>query len=363
MPITSTIWSIEPHTAMKHEILRQYLKAWLPILSRNNSRIIYIDGFAGPGEYSGGEPGSPIIALETTIEHSLHLHERPVEFVFLFIEKDKARADHLRMVIEKRFPIIPKNFIYHPLHADFKQQMTDLLKDLESENLNLAPTFAFLDPFGYGALPFDIIARIMRFRKCEVLINFSYNSINRFIEAKDSREETFDEFFGITDWRAIRQITDSSERLKRLTELYTSQLKTIAKFVRSFEMDDISGNVAYYLFFASNNINGLKYMKQAMSKVDPRYSYHFSDTTAGQRYLIEFDSKRGKESQADCIYSQFKGNTVTPEIIEEFVIAESPFPQLWKRDSLKVLERRNLIEVEGRSRRGTYPPGCRIRFR
>jgi len=59
-----TIWPIEPHTSAKHQILRKYLDAWLPILGRHNSRIVYIDGFAGPGEYSGGEPGSPIIALE-----------------------------------------------------------------------------------------------------------------------------------------------------------------------------------------------------------------------------------------------------------------------------------------------------------
>ena len=59
-----TIWPIEPHTAAKHQILRKYLDAWLPILGTYNNRMLYIDGFAGPGEYTGGEPGSPIIALE-----------------------------------------------------------------------------------------------------------------------------------------------------------------------------------------------------------------------------------------------------------------------------------------------------------
>src|SRR5215475_1669133 len=59
-----TIWPIEPHTSAKHQILRNYLDAWLPILGKYNRRIVYIDGFSGPGEYAGGEPGSPIIALE-----------------------------------------------------------------------------------------------------------------------------------------------------------------------------------------------------------------------------------------------------------------------------------------------------------
>ena|SRR5579872_2122249 len=40
----------------------QVLDAWLPILGTYNKRIIYIDGFAGPGEYAGesrARPSSP----------------------------------------------------------------------------------------------------------------------------------------------------------------------------------------------------------------------------------------------------------------------------------------------------------------
>ena len=58
-----TVWGIDPHTQAKHEILRRYLGAWFPILSRYNDRIVYIDGFSGPGRYKGGDPGSPFVAL------------------------------------------------------------------------------------------------------------------------------------------------------------------------------------------------------------------------------------------------------------------------------------------------------------
>jgi three-Cys-motif partner protein len=51
MPIKSTRWPLEPHTRIKHEILRRYLEAWLPIVGKHNSRILYLDGFAGPGRY------------------------------------------------------------------------------------------------------------------------------------------------------------------------------------------------------------------------------------------------------------------------------------------------------------------------
>lgn len=71
-----TVWDASPHTIAKHAILREYLAAWFPILSRQSAKvqsthpantkneILFIDAFAGPGEYANGEPGSPIIALK-----------------------------------------------------------------------------------------------------------------------------------------------------------------------------------------------------------------------------------------------------------------------------------------------------------
>ena len=44
-----SLWDIEPHTKAKHEILERYLDAWFPILATYNQRIIYLDGFCGPG--------------------------------------------------------------------------------------------------------------------------------------------------------------------------------------------------------------------------------------------------------------------------------------------------------------------------
>jgi three-Cys-motif partner protein len=52
MPVpVDTLWEIEPHTIAKHEILRRYLGAWFVIMGQTNRRIIYLDGFCGPGRY------------------------------------------------------------------------------------------------------------------------------------------------------------------------------------------------------------------------------------------------------------------------------------------------------------------------
>jgi hypothetical protein len=39
-----TIWQIDPHTQSKHTILRRYWEVWLPIMTKFNQRVLYIDG-------------------------------------------------------------------------------------------------------------------------------------------------------------------------------------------------------------------------------------------------------------------------------------------------------------------------------
>src|SRR5438876_94766 len=78
------LWVRKPHTAAKHSILRHYLEAWFPKLAWT-SRVFFVDGFAGPGEYAGGEPGSPIIALNAAVQHKGDLSK--CELLFMFVER------------------------------------------------------------------------------------------------------------------------------------------------------------------------------------------------------------------------------------------------------------------------------------
>jgi three-Cys-motif partner protein len=92
-----TRWTAEPHTLAKHLILRKYLGAWLPTLGFWRNRALFIDGFCGPGEYTGGEDGSPIIALKTLLEHP-YFDRMKCQFVFIFIDEDADRIEYLQNV-------------------------------------------------------------------------------------------------------------------------------------------------------------------------------------------------------------------------------------------------------------------------
>ena len=69
------------------------MHAWLPILGFTQRKIVFVDGFAGPGEYAKGEPGSPVVALRAFLDHAAK-REISSEVKFLFIESVQARAEN-----------------------------------------------------------------------------------------------------------------------------------------------------------------------------------------------------------------------------------------------------------------------------
>ena len=160
-----TTWPIQPHTQAKHEILRRYLEAWFPILSTHHKRVVYIDGFCGPGRYENGEPGSPIIAIEAAINQ----RRKPTgEIVFLFLDERPDRIQHLRQ--ELAYHPTPSNFKVYAECGPFHDTVKTLLKLLEDRGNALAPTFAFVDPFGFKDIRFSLIRRLVRHKRSEVLI-------------------------------------------------------------------------------------------------------------------------------------------------------------------------------------------------
>jgi len=263
--VDSTIWDLDDHTNAKHEILRNYLGGWFPILARWSGRIIFIDGFAGPGIYSRGEEGSPVIALRTASEHILKPHQW-AEINFLFIEKDKKRAAILKKILNEKFPKFPNEINYTVISDEFEPTIQGLLEELDKEKKRLAPCFAFIDPFGFTGFSMNLLKRLLFYDKCEVLITFMAGFIRRFLD--DLREPALDTLYGTKEWRKIRTIKES--RIKNLLKLYEKQLKEQCGviYVRSFEMIGSNNQIIYYLIFATKHWLGLKIMKESMWSVD-----------------------------------------------------------------------------------------------
>lgn len=354
---TETVWELEPHTRAKHDLLRRYLGAWFGIMGRSAGRIVFFDGFAGPGTYTGGEPGSPVIALTTLLDHK-NRHDA-CEYVLIFNEADRARYDSLQEVLRPLRARAPKNISIHESNLQFSALVDDILGALGANHL--APTFAFVDPFGYKDISMDQLRRFLSFPRCELFIYFDYNSVNRFATG-GVVDERFTDLFGTTRFRSAPPAGDAS-RKTYLHDLYQDQLKAVCGFeyVQSFEMLTGQNRTGHYLFFCTRNIKGLKVMKSAMWKVDSTGEYRFADYLAGQAVL--FGGDVDTTDLQNAIFNAFRGTTVTVQQVVDWVVINTPYAEEHvRKQTLKPMQEQGKVASPNQRRRGTFPDGTLLAF-
>ena len=358
-----TLWEVDPHTLAKHEILRRYLQAWFPILSSNFKRIVYIDGFSGPGHYKGNIPGSPIIALNVAIKHQKTLKG---EVVFWFIEERDDRIAQLKQEISK-MDNIPSHFKVRVESGTFHKTFSSVLDSIESDGANLAPTFAFIDPFGYSGIPFSLLQRLLKQKRCEALVTFMADSVNRFL--KHPEEKIVQHIIDLFGTNEVMKIAgeQGGDRVGKLRALYQSQLHQVAKYVRYFEIRNLQDRLQYYLFFVTNNELGHLKMKEAMWKVDRTGEFQFSDATnPDQTVLFEVDNT---SALIDQLTSKFKGKgIVTSHDVLKYVENDTAYLKKHMTKALRREEAAGRLKVEplksdGQPRRpNTYPDNTSMNF-
>lgn len=361
MSSEAPIWKRELHTKAKHQILDRYLKAWFPIMGSIKKRIVYIDGFAGPGIYRDGEYGSPIIALNILTNHVINIKS---EIVIIFVEQKKKRCEILQEQIDKID--LPNNITYQVRCDTFENQLTDIFTYLNEQEKTLAPSFVFIDPFGYAQTPFHIIEKLMEYPSCEFMMTFMYDYINRFIGEAD-RAPVFTKLFGTDEWTDIDKEETPEGRKRFIHDLYMKllQRKASVKYLKSFEMMNIHNHTEYFLVYGTNHIKGLRIMKEAMWKVDPTGEYKFSDNTDPHQTVL-FEKEPNYHQLKSAILDRYKGNRVRIESLEEFIIEDTPFLISHLRKPILIpMEKANPPEIQiltERKRKHSYPNGCLIKF-
>lgn len=354
------LWPLDPHTGAKHAILKLYLDRWFPILGKYHPRINYIDGFAGPGQYQGGEKGSPVLAIESALEHVARgTLGSSVAINFIFVESDKDHAAHLRRVIGGIST--PPQFKISIIEGEFRDRLASILDRLEADKKSLAPTFAFVDPFGFSGIPMSLMARILKFQRCEVFVNIMVDFINRFLEhPNDAVTAHFPETFGTSTVLDIPK--GSGNRLDQILNLYRAQLNQHGDFVGRFDMHGRKDRKAYSLFFATNASKGFEKMKEAMWAVDKYTGSKFSDADPNPVCLFE---SWGYEPLWDELRVQYTGKTVPMSDLEKFVIEKTDFLPTHARKILAQYEELGQITVEALpncKRRGKTFPSDKVQI-
>lgn len=149
---------------VKDELLGCYLRPYIQKVLITGKPIVYVDCFAGKGVFEDGNPGSPIIALETIKDCLDRTQMSKGKIIPYFI--DVNYAEDLKVNLS-RYRISDKNII----SGKYEEEIEGIL----SRNIG-CNIFLYIDPYGIKALSqkfFDMLAQSKKFNGVELLINLN----------------------------------------------------------------------------------------------------------------------------------------------------------------------------------------------
>ena len=280
-----TIWELEPHTAVKHNIYDGYLDAWLAIMLQGWGSATYAEGFAGPGIYVGGEPGSPIRALRRlrkAREKHAHLRSQPTRFVLVEKRTDRAARllDELRC--ELGDPMPAGEYRDALLHVVVRQGACEstLPQALKEVGAWDAPILAVLDSFGGGSTQ-RLLRQFADRKGCEVIVTVEPQHFARQLDP-----DRADEVFGATGWRAVEHLPASEKRSFIATQLVAAIRGAGFNHVISFGLETDRGN-ELLLQFGTNHELGVEKFKDSLWRADPIGGARFRDPNDPEQMLLD----------------------------------------------------------------------------
>lgn len=268
---TGVLWERDPHTAAKHTLLRRYLSAWFPIMAKqfHDEGITFLDGFAGPGEYTNSVESSPAIAMAQATR--IEVVSCATRTRLVFIEDDHRRAEHLERLLDRRFPQSsrPADLVSRIHRGKCGELYEQAITDVGGW---AGPVFANLD--GWGAdTDYEVVQRIAQQQSSEVLVTFKDQFFIRFASGE---QESGERVFGHSDWRSVDQLP-TPDKKPFLLSLYRQCLHDAGlPHVFTFEMIDEGGH-SLYLFFGTSNEVAVQKFKDGLWEVDGIAGQRFRD--------------------------------------------------------------------------------------
>lgn len=306
---------------VKTAIVSKYFNIWAKVImgylngQGEETRIAYIDLFAGPGRYKDGAKSTPVIILEQAVADPL-LRDN---LVTMFNDKDEKNSSSLEEAI-KKIPDIEK-LKYKP-DVQTSEVGDEMVKMFEG--MNLVPTLFFVDPWGYKGLSLRLINSVLKNWACECVFFFNYNRINPGL-GNELVKEHMDALFGEERGNELRQKLEGMDAYEReltiVEELCTALIEMGGKYVLPFGFKNHKGTrTKHHLIFVSKNSKGYDIMKTVManesSSADQGVpSFEYSPATKAQPLLFELT--RPLDDLEDMLLEEFADKTLTMREIYE----------------------------------------------
>jgi len=272
-------------TELKLSALKSYLEAYRLIFTQNTQaryfKTIYVDAFAGTGErkvssIADAEPdlflddelpeldeyrkGSARIALELTTPFDQ----------YIFVDKNKKHADHLRKTIQREYPALQSRCLV------WQGDGPEIIRELcLYQKWDKQRAVVFLDPYGMN-VEWNLLRLIAETNAIDLWFLFPLGTgTNRLLKRDAMPSQAFGakltRLFGTDDWKTAFYtespqaglFDDNPEFVKdtsfeQIGTFFTERLKTIFAGVAptTKALLNSKNNPMYLLCFAAGNLKG-----------------------------------------------------------------------------------------------------------
>jgi three-Cys-motif partner protein len=299
-------------SATKARIVSAYFWAWAQIITGKKAKqraIGYVDLFAGPGVYGGGQKSTPILILEAAIRDAdigdkLH--------VFLN-DKNPEYAASLRKAVAE-LPGIEK--LAHQPEITNAEVTENAIQWLASKWPY--PSLVFLDPWGYKGLTLQLIDAALRRKFSDVIFFFNFNRVNAAIR-NAFMEDHVEALFTPARLEQLRgEVEGKSPEVREQIVMRALKDEVTHGGQRhwlDFKFTSAESNkTSHYIILVSKDPTGLKPMKDIMAKassasVDGVASFTYAPKAKVNTQMDMFQ-KRPTDTLADELLRQFKGQTL-----------------------------------------------------
>lgn len=173
------------HSKAKLDFYKNYLRLYLKILSQTQycDEIIIFDVCCGMGIYDNGEKGSAILSYD--IAYKL-VEEKDKQISFYFNDKQQKNIDRIKTYIDKKEKNQKIKVNYYSI--DYVEMFEEILQVLKTKQ-NRYKTMIFIDPYGYKNINKNVIDRLMKGNKNEIVLFLPIAQMYRFSKAKEKTSE------------------------------------------------------------------------------------------------------------------------------------------------------------------------------
>lgn len=252
-----TTYEDREQTEAKHFILRGYLQE-LAFKVLHSWDLAYIDGFSGPWESKTADLSdtSFMIAMKVLKDAQQRIYAdtgKRRRIRCFFSEKDKGAYAQLSAAAAPFHD--PGNlFEVKTFHGEFVDAVPEIQAFVGADF-----PLIFIDPTGWTGFPFATIGRLFSGPKCEVLINFMYGHISRFVEHPDEKIiSSLDPILGGPGWRA--RLDPNLKSGLAVEKLFRETLQRAGRFafVVSTRIDKATQDRPhFFLAYGTKNRHGL----------------------------------------------------------------------------------------------------------